>query len=518
MQVLDAVIANTDNSSGVDGSQDLRKQLTEAVLADPQDPAAASLANSLRDFLEEEGLHQQLSHWFGANTKAAFSDPPVLKALLARDIAAIDTLLGDQIDAILHHADFKRLEATWRGVDLVIDELGNDDKARVRILNATWLELSRDFDRAAEFDQSILFAKIYNEEYGMPGGTPYGLLICDYAVRHRATPGGPMTDDVNTLIGLSQVAAAAFSPCVVGAAPELFGVSSFADLSYAQRLDTSFRLTEYHRWARLREREESKFLGVALPRILLRDRYNDSSARRDGFRYVEGGSDIDSWLWGNAAFAFGAIAIRAYRDYGWFADICGTHGPEDRGGVLSTLPAPYFSSGEDVAYRRPLEVELTDKKQKALEDLGFIAISPCSFTRSVVFLGAESLHQIGSGLDEVTEANSRLSGMLPHVMCISRFAHYVKVMARDRVGAYTTPQDLERYLDNWLREYTIGNTDAGPELKARYPLAGAKLELREVPGKPGKLNCVMHLQPHFQFDQVVSNLQLRTEIASTGVR
>jgi type VI secretion system protein ImpD len=491
---------------------DLRRYIVDAVSDGGDDLAAV-----LDDFLADDDWRSALETWFYVSVDAK-GDADAIRARISRDIAAIDALLGDQVDAILHTPDFKRLEAAWRGVELLLSEVGTDDKVRVRLFNATWLELSRDFDRSIEFDQSVLFAKTYNEEYGMPGGVPYGLLICDYAVRHRFAVGsGPATDDVSTLTSLAQVAAASFSPCVIGAAPELFGVSSFADLSYSQRLDASFRLAEYHRWHKLRECEESAFLGVALPRILLRDRYRDSVSRQDGFRYEEGGTGVDSWLWGNAAFGFGVVAIRAFREWGWFADICGTRS-DGAGGVLSDLPCPDFSTREAVAYRRPLEVELTDKKQKALEELGFISLSPCNFTRSMVFLGAQSLHLVPSGGDRIEQINARLSSMLQYVMCVSRFAHYIKVMARERVGAYSTAQDLERYLDNWLRDYTIGNSDAGPELKARYPLSGARLEMKDAPGRPGAMTCVIHLQPHFQFDQIVSGFQLRTEVQTTRAR
>lgn len=489
--------------------------LRETIVAAVLDSGDDALREAFSDFLADDARDGGLSAWFGTPIHGAASrrDIDAIRQFIARDIAAIDALIGDLLDAILHHGDFRRLEASWRGVDYLIDHVESDEKVKVRLFNATWSELARDFDRAAEFDQSTLFSKVYNDEYGMPGGLPYGLLLCDYAVRHRYPAGAPQaTDDVGTLAGLSQVAAAAFAPCVVSAAPELFGIQTFADLSHAQKLDTAFRLAEYQRWRRLQQTEESRFLGVVLPRILLRARYDDSHSRLDGFRYREGGSGIDAWLWGNAVYGFGAVAIRAFHDWGWFANIRGAYQDREEAGVVTGLPAPRFSTGEAVAYRRPLEVELTDKKQKALEELGFMSMSPCNFTRSVVFLGTQSLHVPDDVRDPVERANTRLSSMLQYVLCVSRFAHYAKVMARDRVGAYTTAEDLETYLNDWLRGYTLGNADAGPELKARYPLSGGSVEVKEVPGKPGMMNCVMHLQPHFQFDQMVTGFRLRTEM------
>ncbi|MGI6853556.1 type VI secretion system contractile sheath large subunit [Mesorhizobium sp. 1B3] len=501
MDDLDLIAAETNLRDAQPASQaGLRMSLVEAVLGGDNDAARA-----LDAFLAEDRPAHALRAWLGSSGAGG----AVARAMMTRDIAAIDTLMGDQLDTILHHPDVQRVESAWRGVELLLDTAHGDDRVRVRIFNATWQELARDFDRSIEFDQSALFAKVYSEEYGMPGGVPYGLLLCDYAVRHKRA-GHPPTDDVSALAGLSQVAAAAFSPCIIGAAPDLLGVSSFADLSYVQRLDAGFRLAEYQRWQKLREQEDSRFLGVVMPRILMREPYGIDSAREDGFLYREGSGDLGSWLWGNAVYAFGAVAIRTFRESGWFADIKGARiGDAENEPRLSMPP---FSTGEEIAFRRPLEVELTDKKQKALEELGFVSFSPAAFTRSIVLLGAQSLHAAPAAADTAEKANARLSSMLQYVLCVSRFAHYVKVMARDRVGRFTTPAALETMLGDWLRNYTIGNADAGPELKARYPLNSASVEVREVPGRPGIMSCTLQLQPHFQFDQMVTGLKLRTNL------
>ncbi|MFC6486405.1 type VI secretion system contractile sheath large subunit [Nitratireductor sp. GCM10026969] len=504
------VVEEPPHDGGTSASPGIRLGLVDAALG----RGATRLAEALEDFLAEEDSLRALEIWLEPEKK---SNERVF-ATLARDIAAIDALISEQLDAILHHDDVKRIEATWRGVEYLLQEAQDDEKVRIRIFNATWYELARDFDRAVEFDQSALFAKVYSEEYGMPGGVPYGLLLCDYAVRHRRPTGaGQAIDDVGALSGLAEVAAAAFSPCVIGAAPELFGVSSFSDLSYVQRLDAGFRLAEYQRWRKLREQEESRFLGITLPRILLRERYSNSSSREEGFVYRENGGSLDSWLWGNAIYAFGAVVIRTFIETGWFADIRGARIENDETDVAG-LPAPRFSTGEATAYRRPLEVELTDKKQKALEDLGFVSISPCNFTKSVVLLGTQSLHAVPNEGDTAERSNARLSAMLHYALCVSRFAHYVKVMARDRIGGFTTAAALERFLADWLQEYTIGNADAGPELRARYPLSGARIEVKELPGRPGVMGCTMHLQPHFQIDQMVTGLRLRTDLEPVGGR
>ena len=491
----------------------LRRQVVEAALG----RGSTVAGSNLEEFLESTDPAQIVARWFGTGVSdlASRSEPGALRRMFDRDIAALDTLLNDQVDAILHHADFQKMEAAWRGVSYLLDAAEADERVRVRLLSMTWEELGRDFDRAAEFDQSQLFTKVYSEEYGTPGGLPFGLLVCDYAVRHRRLAGmDAKVDDITAIAALSQVAAAAFAPCVIGAAPELFGVENFAELSYVQNFEAGFVGPEYQRWRRLQQREESRFVGLVLPRMLLRDGWKDDGARKDGFRYREGGSGrgVEDWLWGNGVYAFGAVAIRAFRDWGWFADIRGTRVDNDDAGLITGLPAPHFSTNEASVYRRPLEVELADKKQKALEELGFITLSPCRMTPFAAFLGMQSAHVAPAALSVVEAANARLSSMLQYVLCVSRFAHYVKVMARDRVGAYTTAAELEKFLGDWLRRYMIGNDDASFELKARHPLSGGGVEVSEILGKPGSFACTVHLQPHFQIDQVVTAFRLQTEV------
>jgi type VI secretion system protein ImpD len=508
----------------------LRSRLVESVLGRDDDAAA-----QLQDFLKAHRRDELLAAWFGPDLDAMrgqdasalrdtdasairHPDASALRAHLDRDVAALDTLIGEQVDAILHHPDFQRLEASWRGVQYLLDSTNDDERIQVRLLAITWDELSRDFSRAADFDQSELFAKIYSEEYGMPGGLPYGLLLCDYAIRHRR-PAGVVakSDDIGTLNSLAQVAAASFAPCVVGGAPQLFGIETFSDLSYVQDLFSAFRAPEYARWRSFQQRDDSRFVGIVVPRVLMREPWSDAGARVDHFRYQEGrrGLDFEDWLWGNGVYAFGAVAVRAFRDWGWFADIRGTRLDQEEAGLVTGFPAPPFSTREEAAFRRPLEVEITDAKQKALDGLGFISLSPCRLTPFMAFLGTQSAHvpdeQTVAGSD-AADANSRLSSMLQYMLCVSRFAHYVKVMTRDRVGAYTTAEELERLLGDWLRQYTLGNDDASFEMKARFPLSSGAVEVKDAPGKAGSYVCTMHLKPHFQIDQVVTGFRLQTEI------
>ncbi|MCJ2077084.1 type VI secretion system contractile sheath large subunit [Methylobacterium sp. E-016] len=483
-----------------------------------RDAVSGAAGEALRRFTAGTEPAEALAAWFGDAplTAALRKGRQGLRHIVDRDIADLDGLITAQLDLILAHPDLQRLESAWRGVSYLLETADDDPRVKVRILPITWTELARDFDKVLEFDQSTLFDKVYNEEFGMPGGLPFGLLICDHAVRHKRDA-AYRVDDVGVLAGLSQVAAAAFVPCLVGAAPQLLGVENYADLAIAQDLTSVFRSAEYQRWQTLQHRDDSRFLGVVLPRVLLRAAWGDDGGRRDGFRYHEGahGHDTGTWLWGNGAYAVGAVSIRAFRDWGWFADIRGTRMDLEEAGLITGLPNPAFSTGESEAYRRPIEVEFTDRKQRALEDAGLIALSPCRMTEYLALLGAPSLRVPEGALNPVVDANERLSAMLHYVLCASRFAHYIKVIVRDRVGALITSNDLEHELQTWLDRYVTGNPEASFSTKARYPLNAGQVSVSEIPGRPGSFTSVIHITPHFQVDQMVAAFRFQTEIRAT---
>ncbi|MBB4000437.1 type VI secretion system contractile sheath large subunit [Aureimonas pseudogalii] len=486
-------------------------RLTEALF--DEDEAGES---DLARFVGSDDTAEALQLWFGDRLQNLLTRTGGgLRAAIDRDIAAIDDLLSVQVDEILHRDEFQALEASWRGLDHLLASADNDERVVVRIMSATWAELARDFNRASEFDRSLLFERLYSDEFGMPGGLPYGLVLCDYEIQHRhgAARGIP-GDDISTLASLAGVAAAAFAPCVIGASPALLGVEEFSELSFVQDIALPFRGTDYARWRALQAQDDSRFLAVTAPRILLRRRHADSGARTDGFRYEEGrhGLPVKNWLFGNGVYAFGAVVVTSFRDWSWFADIRGTRQDESGAGLVENLPSAPFSTGEAEAYRRPLEVELTDRKQKQMEEIGLMTLSPCRYTPNSAFLGAPSLHAPAHAGTDVRAANERISSMLQYILCVSRFAHYIKVIARDVMGAFTTADELQSRLSTWLQQYVTGNADAPEELKAQYPLNSSRVEIREVPGKPGSFACVMHLKPHFQIDQMVASFRLFTEL------
>jgi type VI secretion system protein ImpD len=433
---------------------------------------------------------------------------------LDRDIASIDALLGQQVDAILHHARFQRLEAAWRGLQLLAEQAAEIENVKLRVLNLRWAELARDLERAIEFDQSQLFGKVYSEQFGSPGGEPFGVLIGDYAVTHRVTKEHP-TDDVATLGKLAQVAAAAFAPFITGADPALFGLDSFEGLGQPVELEPVFQQLEYLSWNTLRASPDVRFVGLVLPRILLRSPYTDDPNRVDGFRYREAveAKENGRYLWGNAAFAFGAVLIRAFGACGWLADIRGVRQDEDAGGLALGLTAlPFDTDHPGVALRYCTEVQISDQRDKALAELGLIPLCHCKDTPLAAFYSTPSLQRPKRYDTAAATTNARLSAMLQYMLCVARFGHYIKVIGRDKIGRFADRAECETFLQRWVLQYVTATDDASAETKATYPLREARVEVQEQQGKPGSFRCVMHLRPHFQLEEVIASVQLVTEL------
>jgi type VI secretion system protein ImpD len=440
-------------------------------------------------------------------------------AALDRRVAEIDELMSAQVNAILHHPRFQRLESAWRGLAYLVERLEACENVKLRALSVTWAELARDFERAIEFDQSQLFRKIYSDEYGMPGGEPYGLLLGDFYVQHRR-PERSAPDDVAVLRGLAGVAAAAFAPTVLGAAPGLLGLDSFRDLTPTLDLPGRFQQREYSRWRSLQDEDDARFLGLIAPPILMRQPLRDLP-RRDGFRFVEdtSASDGSGYLWGNPALAFASVVMRAFDETGWLADIRGTRPGELGGGLVTDLPQVDFATdAPGVALRSPVQIAIPDRQERALSDLGLIPLALSQYTPYAIFYGNQSLLRPKSYDNWVTQTNARMSAMLHYMLCVSRFAHFLKVLGRDMVGSTISADDCETRLQTWLADYTMaptgGQNDAA--LLAAYPLSEGEVQVREKPGKPGAYQCTVHLRPHYQLDEVASTFKLTTELAPSG--
>jgi len=463
---------------------------------------------------------EALADWLGL----ASGDPPpdrrVLIARLSRGITAIDARLSAQLDRVLHDSKFQALEACWRGVVRLVEQVENDDdNVIVRLLDVTWGELVRDLDRAIEFDQSQLFLKVYSAEFGSPGGRPFGVLIGNYAMRHRRSR-EHLEDDLGALRSISEIAAAAFAPFITGAHPSLFGLDNFGQLERPIDLARSFTGAEYAAWNNLRKLDDVRFVGLTLPRVLMRLPYREDPARADGFRYREDASALDGsgYLFGTAAWAFGEVLIRTFIENGWMASIRGVERGSDSGGLVTGSISDWFQTDRPgLVPKGSLEVQLTSDQERELSNLGFIPLTHCPGTHLAAFYSNQSIQAWAdptrtARTAPTAEMNAKLSSMLQYVFCVSRFAHYVKVIARDKVGSFARPGDLENELNNWLVQYTTSNESLSADVHAKYPLREGHVEVREAPGHHGVYLGVVHLRPHYQLDQMTSAVKLVTEL------
>jgi type VI secretion system protein ImpC len=429
--------------------------------------------------------------------------------MIAARIAQIDHLVSLQLNEVLHAKEFQKLEGTWRGLKYLMDQSETSDKLKIKVLNVTKKELLRDLQRAPEFDQSAMFKKVYEEEYGIFGGAPFGALVGDYEFGR-----GP--EDVELLEKVAQVASAAHAPFLTAAGPEMLNMDSFTAIDAPRDMAKIFDSSEYAKWKSFRQSEDSRYVGLCLPHVLMRLPYGKNGTQIDGFNYEEGvdGTDHDKYLWGNAAYALGARLTQAFAQYGWCAAIRGVEG----GGLVEGLPTHNFTTDSgDVALKCPTEAPITDRREKELADLGFIPLVHCKGTDYAAFFSVQSGQKSKVYDSEAANANARLSTQLPYILAISRFAHYLKSMMRDKLGSFMSRTDCERFLNQWIVNYVTPDDAAAPSVKASHPLRDARIEVSEVPGKPGVYRAVSFLRPHFQLDELSVSLRLVAELpASKG--
>ncbi|WP_193222333.1 type VI secretion system contractile sheath large subunit [Alkalilimnicola sp. S0819] len=437
------------------------------------------------------------------------------QARIARLLTGLDRLLGRQLDAILHQPRFQQLEASWRGLRRLVDTEATSERrgtVKIKLLDCSWAELARDLSRAIEFDQSHIFRRLYSDEFDTPGGEPFGVLLGDYQLCHRPRP-GVRSADTTVMAELARVATAALCPFIAGADARLLGLDAWSELPQPPAPDALFQQDAYRPWRALRRDEHSRFIGLVLPRILMRAPWRDDGSRRDGFRYREASETHNAHCWGNAAYAFGAVLIRAFVHSGWFADIRGAEQPHGAGGVVADLPRlPFEGDRRGIAPRLATELILDDRSERELSESGLIALCAQPGGHRAVFQGNSSLHSPATFGAGIATSNARLSAMIQYMLCVSRFGHYLKLIGRDKIGSFSNATDCQRLLQNWLNRYTTAGDNASAALKAKYPLAASRVELREQAARPGHYHCVIHLQPHFQLDQLVSSIRLVTEL------
>jgi len=423
-------------------------------------------------------------------------------------IAAIDEKISRQLAAIMQSEKFTKLEGAWRGLHHLVQNSETNANLKIRVLNATKRDLSRDLSKAVEFDQSRLFKSIYEDEFGTPGGEPMGAIIGDYEFSNGF-------EDVQLLQGLAAISAAAFAPLISAASPQLFGFDDFRELARPRDLEKIFQTAEYIKWRSFRESEDSRFVTLALPRVLARLPYSPSTVRIDEFDYDEtvGRENAqlphDNYTWMNAAYVLGARLTNAFSRNGWCTAIRGA----ENGGKVEDLPMHLFQSDDgDLDVKCPTEVGITDRRDAELGKLGFLPLCHYKNTDYAVFFGAQTAHKAKLYDKPEATANAAVSARLPYIMATSRFAHYLKVMGRDKVGSFMEAEDCERWLNRWISGYVNANEAAGEEMRAKFPLRDAKVTVQEVAGKPGSYNAVAWMRPWLQMEELTTSLRMVARI------
>ena len=425
-------------------------------------------------------------------------------------IAELDQLLSEQLNAIMHHPDFQKLEASWRGLKYLVMQSETSPMLKIRVLNASKKDLVKDFRSSSEFDQTALFKKIYEEEYGTFGGAPYASLVGDYEFSRHP-------EDFYLLDELSHVAASAHAPLITSASPSLFGLESFEDIGKPRDLSKIFDTVEYAKWKSFRESEDSRYVGIVLPHVLGRLPYGRETVPVDEFNFEEDvdGSDHKKYLWSNAAYAFAARLTDAFAKYGWLAAIRGVEG----GGLVEGLPTHTFGTDDgEIALKCPTEIAITDRNEKLLADLGFISLVHCKNTDYAAFFAGQSVQKAKTYNTDAANANARLSTQLPYIFAASRIAHYMKAIMRDKIGSFASRENVQDYLNTWLAQYVLLDDSASQEAKAKYPLREARVDVVEVPGKPGVYRAAAFLRPHFQLDELTISLRLVAELPKSVAR
>ena len=417
-------------------------------------------------------------------------------------IAAIDKLLSAQLNEVMHHPDFQKLEGSWRGLHHLVFESETSTMLKIRVLNVSKKDLLKDLERAAEFDQSALFKKIYEEEFGQLGGHPYGCLIGDYSFSHLPT-------DVQLLRDMSKIAAAAHAPFFAAADSTLMGMDTWNELMNPRDLSKLFDTPEYAAWKSLRDSDDARYVGLCMPRVLARLPYGAKTEPVAEFAFEEDtdGHKGEKYTWMNAAYAMASNINRAFKEYGWCARIRGVQS----GGEVEDLPSHTFPTDDGgIDLKCPTEIAITDRREAELAKAGLIPLIHRKNTDRAAFIGAQSLFKPRAYQNNpAATASSNLSSRLPYMFAVCRFAHYLKCIVRDKVGSYYEKEQLQRWLSNWISEYVDGDPINSTEAtKCRRPLAGAAIKIVENEENPGYYCATFELRPHFQLEGMDIGLRL----------
>jgi type VI secretion system protein ImpC len=450
---------------------------------------------------------QTLAQQALASTQLISND--VFKTIEAM-IAAIDKKLSDQVNLIMHHADFTKLEGAWRGLHHLVNNTETDETLKIRVMNISKTELHKTLKRykGTAWDQSPIFKKVYEEEFGQLGGSPFGCLVGDYHFDH--TP-----PDVELLGEMAKVAAAAHAPFIAGASPTTMQMESWSELSNPRDLTKIFQSAEYAAWRSLRESEDSRYIGLAMPRFLARLPYGSKTNPVEGFDFEEEveGSDHNRYVWANSAYAMATNITRAFKLYGWCTTIRGV----ESGGAVANLPVHSFPTDDGgVDMKCPTEIAITDRREAELAKNGFMPLVHRKNSDFAAFIGAQSLQKPAEYDDPDATANANLAARLPYLFASSRFAHYLKCMVRDKVGSFASAQSMQRELQTWIMQFVDGNPETSSDAtKARKPLADAEVIVEEVEGNPGMYTSKFFLRPHYQLEGMNVSLRLVSKMPSS---
>lgn len=438
-----------------------------------------------------------------------------LTVSINKAVAAIDAALSKQLSVILHDEKFQRLEGSWRGLQHLIMNSETGSSLKIRVLNASKKEVFKDLDKAVEFDQSHTFKKIYEAEFGSAGGEPFGAMIGDFYF-------GNHPDDIDLLSNLSNVAAASFCPLISAADPNLFGMESFTELSKPRDLEKIFESQEYIKWRSYRDSEDARFVNLVMPSVLSRLPYGAATKPVEAFNFEEFELDSsgyskpakhDDYTWMNAAYVMGTTLTKAFAETGWCTAIRGAEG----GGKVEGLPSHIFKTDDgDTDQKCPTEIAITDRREAELSKLGLLPLCHYKNTDYSVFFGAQSTQKAKQYDDPDATANAAISARLPYIMASSRIGHYLKVMARDKIGSFLEAKDAEAWLNKWISGYVNGNADASAEMKAQFPLAEATIQVKENPGAPGVYSAIAHLRPWLQMEELTASLRMVANIPKAG--
>ena len=453
-----------------------------------------------------EGAVQILAEQVLANTALVSDD--ALRSIESI-IAEIDRTLTDQVNLIMHHKDFQQLEGAWRGLHYLVNNTETDEMLKIRVMNISKKELGKTLKKfkGTAWDQSPIFKKMYEEEYGQFGGEPYGCLVGDYHFDHSPP-------DVALLGGMAQVAAASHAPFITGGAPSLMQMESWQELANPRDLTKIFQTPEYAGWRSLRESDDSRYIGLAMPRFLARLPYGADTDPVEEFDFEESteGAHSDKYTWANSAYAMAVNINQSFKFYGWCSRIRGV----ESGGMVEELPSHTFPTDDGgVDMKCPTEIAISDRREAELAKNGFMPLLHRKNSDMAAFIGAQSLQKPSEYDDADATANANLAARLPYLFATCRFAHYLKCIVRDKIGSFKERDDMERWLNNWIQKYVETNPATASQAdKARRPLAGAEVKVREVEGNPGYYSSTFHLRPHYQLEGLSVALSLVSKLPS----